>query len=218
MTLSDAALTDLSTALDELGLTTDGGAQDARLERYIEAASAGVASYCNRTFERDDAITEKVAGNGRPRILLDRTPLLSITSITIDSSTVASDEYEIERALVGSIYKESLWPADASMGHWITKDPIAGSEDQNITVVYSGGYVTRKQNADGDFSAADVSVPLDLEDAVLQLVTSRWRAKGRDQAIKSQTLLGGAVAYGEGGAFSADVVRLLSRYRRLVGC
>jgi hypothetical protein len=39
------------------------------------------------------------------------------------------------------------------------------------------------------------SLPYDLEDAVVQLVVYRYRSKGRDQSIASESLLNASVSY-----------------------
>lgn len=218
MALSDAALTDLSTALDELGLASDGGDIDRRVERYIEAASAEVARYCNRVFQRSDAITESVAGTERTRILLSRRPLIAITSVTVDDAALASSEYKIDSASAGTLFRESGWSWDANASHWITKDPAPGEDDRNIVVVYKAGYVTRAQaNPGGTFAGQSVTLPLDLEDAVLQIVSSRHGARGRDPNIKAESLLGASVTYGNDvGGMTESIRRTLDRYRSII--
>ena len=214
MALDASALTTLAAALDELDLVSDGGAQDARLERYIAAASDFLARECRRTFYRADAIVEDLPAFGSAYILVSRTPVLSVASITYRGSTIAASDYSVRDAEAGMIYRAAGWPWSASRFPSITWPPVPGSEAAVVRVTYSGGYVTPAQVA----TFGTRTLPYDLEDACLAIVATRFSRRGRDLSVKSESLLSHSVAYadGEDGGMLPPIVRdVVARYARV---
>lgn len=211
MAVASNALVTLTTVLDELGLTSDGGTQDARLERYINSASAAIASYCNRVFQYEAGIVEKVAGYGSPRLYLSRTPILSISSITLDGSTLNSSDYELDDS-AQYLYREDGWIWTASVQSAVRPQKIPFTEDKDFTVTYTGGYITQQQDDD---AVGTRTLPYDIEDAALQMVTDRWRSQGRDRSIKAEKLGDASITYGSW-ELSPEVVSVLKNYKRPV--
>ena len=214
MALPASALTTLATVLDELNLTSDsGGAQDTRLERYIQTASAQIAAYCGRTFERADAIAEAVATFGWTKLLVNRTPIIAVTSVVVDGSTLSASDYSIDDANTGSLFRATGWPWSASRFGGIAQGPAPGQEERATVVTYSGGYVTPQQVVLGTFTPR--TLPYDLEDACVQLVTSRYRAKARDVRERARSYEASGMNYGEA-LFPPEVMVLLQRHVRVV--
>jgi len=99
---------------------------------------------------------------------------------------------------------------DAKRGWLIRLDSFTGIsvkwEAEPTTVIYQAGFDT---------------VPADLEDACLRLVTSRFRAKGRDPMLveRSQGQMVGVERYwvgqapGQKGAFAPEIIALIDQYR-----
>ncbi len=98
---------------------------------------------------------------------------------------------------------------DAARGWLIRLNSWTGSsqmwEAQPITVTYQAGYP---------------SIPGDLVDACLRLVTARFKARGRDPMLIEQTQQGSGsqhywvgIAHGQHGAFAAEIESLISQYR-----
>lgn len=192
MALGASALTTLQAALDELDLVSDGGACDARLERYISSASDFIARECRRTFFRADAIVETLPAFGSAYILVSRTPILSVSAITYRGSALT--DYSVRDAEAGMVYRAAGWPWSASRLPSITWPAVPGSEAAVVQVTYSGGYVTPAQV--DTFGAR--TLPYDLEDACLALVVARFARRGRDPSVKSEALLSHSVTYADG--------------------
>lgn len=187
VSLSLHALTTLEAVKEELNISAGDASQDTYLARLINAASEAIERYCDRHFEKASLI-EKVAGQGSQRILLSRTPILSVTSVTLSGSVLAPSEYEVE-AEAGMIYRSTGWPWSAMHRPGIVQDPYPGSETKNIEVTYTGGYVLPK---DEDLTANPPVVrtlPYDLEEACIATVKTWFRAKGADLNRTSRRLM-----------------------------
>lgn len=213
MSLDASALTTLQTALDELDLVSDGGAQDARLERYIAAASDFLARECRRTFYRGDVV-ESLPAFGSAYLLVSRTPIVSVSAITYSGSTIAASEYSVRDADAGMIYRAAGWPWSASSLPSITWPAVPGTEAAVVQVTYTGGYVTPAQVA----TLGARTLPYDLEDACLAIVATRFARRGRDLSVKSEALLSHSVAYAdgeEGGMMPAIVRDVVAKYARV---
>ncbi len=213
MALATNALTMITTVEDELNIST--GTQDALLTRYINSASTTIETFCNRKFYYEVDIEEYIKGYGDPRLKVNRPPLTAIDSITYDGSTVDSSSYEIEGSGdTGFIRHEtSTWLWTLNTSTYIVPSPIVGTERPNYLVTYTGGYITPQQ--DNDDGALTRNLPYDLEDACIQLVSYRYRAKGRDPTIKSEKLLSASITYQDVGttALPDSVQDLLTPYR-----
>lgn len=223
--LAAGALTTLVTMLDELALTGDGGAQDARLERFINAATALVESHCARRFARVDEIEESLRPRGTVYLWPERAPILTVHSITVDGAELAATDYEIHDVRPGTpgkLFRASSWPSSAARLTGITYPPLPGTESANVVVNYDGGYVTPHQVAleeakdPGDQVAAYLTrtLPHDLEDAVVMLVTSRWKSRGTDRRITSEAYENATLTFG-GVPLPKEVLSILSHYGRI---
>lgn len=215
MALGADALTTVAVLLDEVAAAAN-ATTTARAERYIEAASAFAASVCNRSFARADVVDEQHRGMGTPFIFLRRTPIVTVTEVTIDEAVADASTYRIEAVggVPQALFRKIGWPSSAAFGTPVDFEPIAGTQGADIAVTYSGGWVTPQQAADGAFSGAPRTLPADLEDAVVQLATSRWRGKGVDVRVRSQGNEASAVTFG-GEPVPPEVLAILRRYQRI---
>ncbi len=145
--LADNALTTLARVKEDLGIAVGVTTYDERLKRAINAASQSIESYCGRIFQRNTAITEKVAGYGRNRLRVSRTPLNGVTSIAYDGIYLASDSIEVDDARAGIIHVEGgvYWTAYAKGD--ISHGPLPGTERKLYTIVHDAGWVSPKQEA-----------------------------------------------------------------------
>lgn len=220
MAVAADALTTLTAVCEELKITSPDADTTSFLERAINGASARVVSHCGRSFHRVDGIEEKVKGFGSPRIRLARTPILTVTSIVIDGTTIDDDDFHIEDAAPGdalgprSISKPGGFPWTAERGPGISQSPVPGTEDSSrIVVTYDGGFVTPTQAAAGGaFEGEDRTLPWDLEEAVIKLVATRWRSKGRDLSVVAQSSEASGFTFD--GRLPPDVVALLAPFTR----
>lgn len=212
MALSENCLTTIATMEGELGIAS--GAEDAYLTRLIEAATKRIEGYCNRVFKQTAAIAESCKGYGTPHLVVARPPITSIASITYDDATVSSDDYKILDAQAGIIYNAGGWYNTSSTIANIESDPVPGTEDILYVVTYKGGWVTPAQTGTRD-------LPYDIEQACIELVVSKYRSKGRDPNITSESLMSAGVGYRVAGAddqdtdLPASIKDVLRQYRRV---
>lgn len=213
--VDEVAFATLETLRDELGLADN--SQDGRLERYDLQASAAIQAYCDREF-RKEATTERLQGSGTQRLVLSRTPLVSIASVVIDGETIDADEYEIEDAAAGILYRENGWPRlDNVVAGSISRDSMAGTGKADIVVTYTGGYVLPND------TVGTRNLPVELEQACILTVTSLFRGRGRDRAVASKATGDASISYrlpnqiigvGAGGVIPDEAVGLLAKFRR----
>ncbi len=215
---ADQNLVSLADVQDELKNTAS--ADVAFLTRAIRQASVSIANYCNRVFLAE-TVSEEFRGRGAfyafygsgqylasladgsnaqhagDPIMLARTPVASVTSVTEDGILLtAGTDYEV----------------DAARG--FLRRLFAGLERQwafnTLVVVYVAGY-------------ASGAVPDDLQDAALRLITARYRARGRDPLMKSSEAQGlGRQEYWVGappsvkGGFPQEIAAILDSYCEVV--
>jgi hypothetical protein len=212
--LASNALTTLAAVNDELALTSDsGGAQDQRVERYINEASAAFASFCGRVFEHDDAIVENVKSRGSHVLRVTRRPLVEVTSIVIDDAEVDPEDFVSDEA-AGTIYRATPWPDTAVRERTITQGRRPGSEDASrIVVTYAGGFLTPAQVAVGGVYAGETrTLPYDLEGACIRMAASRWRRRGTDVAVATENGQNAGRSF-HAGPFPPEVLAVLAAYR-----
>lgn len=172
--LTPAASQDLATleaAKAELGVV--GTADDATIERMIRQASGDIADFCDRVFIAEDVREQWTfdacywSGDfwryyDEP-LKLARWPVISITSITDDEGALLSAGYELDPA------RGLLWRRRGDLrSSWWSK---------RVTVDYRGGYEPG-------------TVPAPLERVCLDLIRRNWHGRGRDPALRSETVPG----------------------------
>lgn len=219
MSLNVHALTTYATVRDELGLT--GTQEETALERMINAASEAIENICGRHFEYGSAVVERVRGEGNYRIMLSRTPVLSITSITEItqagdiSYTYDTATYDLEDAGSGFVYREIGWPWTAQRAMDIGQLSVTETERARVIATYAGGWVTPQQAVNDNTLTR--SLPSDLEEACIMSVVSMWRKRGIDRDISSANADSGpTVSYRTAGEIiPAEALKLISRYRRV---
>lgn len=194
---------------------------DSRLPRLIAAASAAILRHLNRPqLHYSAAYEETLAGHGRHRLVLGLCPVLDVTSVTIDGSTISADSYELEDAEAGLLYRSARWPWTGYTRGGLPPqtDRDAGSEEACITVTYEGGYVTPAQAAEVGWAGPARSLPYDLEEACVQAVVNLYRRGGDAAGIASESLGAYSVSYripdGAGGLLPDSVLAQLARYVR----
>lgn len=192
-------LTSLANAKAELGITVT--TYDTILARYVKSASIAAAQYCNRVFVVETVqdkffrlVNSARMFYSRPDVLqLSRWPIVdAVTSVVEDGTTL----------VVGTDFLTDLTNGQ------LTRIDSSGLRRawcaSIITVQYDAGYET---------------IPADIEDAVLRMVSSRYSAKGRDRNVKQETVDGVGsrqfwIATGnEAGNLSPDVADILDNYR-----
>ncbi len=206
-----ASLTTLATVKTELGLTSTD--KDDYLQYLIKVSSEHLSRKCNREFHYSAAWTEAVPAYGSSRLIVTHTPVISVASVTYYDGVVDSAGYILSDSVKGWIFNRSGWRSSISrLVNVAADDTYAGSESNDYTVVYAGGYVTPQQVI--DTPALTRTLPYDLEHACVQHVASLFLNRGQDRRIASDGLMSYNVTYRDADELPvfAAVVR---RYRRV---
>lgn len=190
-------LTSLDAVKGELSISD--GSKDDVLKRYITSASAAVSQYCNRKFQAetikdefwpDRDLSPVIAGVDV--VQLTRGPVVSVASVTDNGVPLT---------------ETSGFRVDYDNAQVFRLDDLAYPRrwcGWPIAVQYVGGFET---------------IPPDVEDAVIRMVTRRYSAKGRDPNLKQQNIPGVLeqswwIATGaESGNMTPDIADILDNYR-----
>src|SRR5262249_40930765 len=166
---NETALTTLERVKQELSIS--GSESDALLTRKIDEASSDIEAHLARTFRRE-TLTETVWGNPgcAEYLVLERWPVVSITSVHVDDVLVPAAEYRLDPE-AGILYR-----LDAS-GY-----PCVWVWCKKVVIVYVGGYLLPGQT--------DSDLPPAVEAGAIALVQSFWLSRGRDPLVRSESVPG----------------------------
>lgn len=218
--VATTALTTLATVKTELGIL-DSSLDDV-IARLINAASVRILRATGRRrLAYSAAYVEDVAGYGTGSLVLSLTPVRSVASLSFDGSAQTTSDLELPAFNAGEdndgIVRRSggfLWTA-ATAGESVTGQGVIGSERRLYRVTYAGGFICPGQATAGP-PALVRDLPEDLEQACIDLVTSLYRRRGRDQGITAESILGESVAYDTtAGDMPASVWTAIAPYMRL---
>lgn len=185
-----ADLSSLANIKEYLGIPTGTTEDDALLGSLLTRVQDFVRSYLGRTITDEGTITEHHDGLGKPYILLKEYPILTLTSVHDDpdrqfgsSSLIASTDL-IQETELGIIRRKFEVPFQ--------------DYKKNVQVVYTGGYAT---------------VPGAVEQAVIELVASKYKKRGRI-GIQSRSLKDGSRTFFSSRDFTTEQKSLLAPFRR----
>ena len=199
MALADNALTTVDTVKDDLGIT--GTEFDSYIERQINVYSEKIEKYCKRRFKKQE-YTEKYEGNNTLRLSLKNYPILSVSALTIDTEIVDVNDVIISKNQTNIYYGETSsnfsgkynplgFPKNA------LRAGISYTETNNILldteVTYTAGYVLPKDDGLPD----PRTLPFDLEQACIDMVSYAKNNRTNPQGVKSRKLLSGSITFGE---------------------
>lgn len=195
---SNKALATLARVKSELGIT--GSTNDALLTSKILEASSDIEGHLARTL-RKETISELFWGlrGCADALILDRNPVASITSVTVDDVLLDASEYRLDGA-AGLLYRLS----DGSPSKW--------SFGKAVTVVYIAGFKMPDEGSDTDLPPA-------LQAACVELVSSYWASRGRDPSVREEDIPGVLrTVYWVGGAgeLPPSVETKIGPWRKLV--
>lgn len=217
--ISPAKARDLTTAANaraDLGLPA-GAPTDEQLRRFIAQASASAASFCRRTFGRK-TVRERFEIDWRRRcdeddegFLLSCAPAVRISTVKVDSLTLAPSAYELVEQPAHPV---SLF----YLRHLVDGEPRDWT-GRCVTVEYEAGWLLPGETRGGPATTAP-DLPADVERAVIQLVGAAASASGRDMMVKSEDVEGiGSFSYYVQGANAAlphpEAEATLAQYRRM---
>jgi len=153
-------LTGVETARKELSI---GSSDPDRLGRLIDAVSDLIVR-THLSFARQ-RYSEKLAGKGRNRLVLARTPIAVIESVKLDDSAITN--FSVLDAEAGILYREGGWRWTIQTGFRddaiaVTSPiPSVGFEQPDFTVEYSAGYLLPDDDRTGttySFATSDNSI------------------------------------------------------------
>lgn len=194
-------LTSVERIKQELGITVI--AYDNLLEAKIKEAGSDIQAYLNFTIAREtvrETFRPEFGDGLAPQLILDRTPVAMVTSVTIDDVALDPSEYEYN-AFSGLLYR-----LDTS-GY-----PCSWAFYKSAVIEYSGGYALP------DDTASDLEPA--IESGAVELVSQFWQSRGRDPMIKSESVPGVMdVSYwvssiGDAGELPPSVIAKIARFRR----
>lgn len=190
-------LTTLDVVKDELGIAD--GKSDATLKRYLGWASAALSAECNRVFAAE-TVQDKVwpatglspLSSGFEVLQLSRFPVIAVVSLTEDGvALVEGTDFVVDKA-AGQVWRLS---SGGRLMCWGSAPKV---------VVFKAGFE---------------QIPGDLQDAATRMVRNRFRAKGRDSYLMSESIPGVRdarwwIATGDdAGNVPPDIADLIDSYR-----
>ena len=191
-------------------------ASDAQLARLVTAASAMVARAVGYPLHRNDA-TERPVGGG-VYLWLDAGAVQTLRAVREDGVALDASDYVLDDGRNGRLLRVGgVWPVRtvATAGVYpVCLISVPGRVEVDVTA----GYVTPGQHALSAVEFPAVTLPPELEQATLEVLTGLWRAKGRDPNVTSIAL--GGASYGFSGAASAIpplAMQMISAHRKSGG-
>ena len=187
-------MADLITAARAMQSPSLAGADPALLASLISAASAAADRYCGRLFD-SAARTEIYDGTGDRYLMLRAFPLTSVNNITVtdesgNTYTIATADLTLHLGRGEIRIKAGASASDCS---------YFPTGFQNISVPYTGGYLT---------------VPADVQQAVVHITEAMLLANDQGGDLDSEKLGDYAVSYGNDEEGISTVARqLLGSYR-----
>lgn len=168
-------LTTVEAVVETLDLSpTDRSTHSQFINALISRASDFIKTYTNRVFAKE-TVTETLVSTGAPILVLSRTPIVSITSVTFDNTTVIDpSEYVIEDAGAGFLYREKGWAGTQfDVGSFTRLRSRYGRYDWKVQ--YVGGYDLPPSTS--------ANLPADVGQACIELVKYWFLNRSRDGRI-----------------------------------
>lgn len=189
-------LTTVAAVKADLGIT--GSDQDAQLGTLIDQYSAAIVGWCDRPFALEtvrETLFERCRSDG---LMLSRWPIVSITSVAIDGTTLNPADYVADK-VTGILYRRS---ATAHGAYWPAGESV---------VEFSAGYILPGDD--------DRTLPHDVERAAIMLVKGALAYSRADLAVRSIEVQDIETVnfwnLNQGGDMPLHIQGLLSGYRRL---
>jgi hypothetical protein len=201
-------LTTLEAVKTDLEIPLADTSKDAILNSLIADASDEIQRefqfLCRQTYR------ETLPGYGSTRLMLSRTPIVSVSSITHNSEPIT--DYVIENKEAGFLYRRLGWCWTASLGWKITGYVIPNSEDPQFQVEYVAGFLAADQPGS--------DMPGEIQRSATDTMKDWFLTLKRAADVQSKSVGDLSITYVTGnGAKMAIPARAMSRlekWRRLV--
>lgn len=171
------------------------GAEAAELQLLITAVSAWITNYCSRNFVGVVAYSETRHGNGRDSMPLAEQPLVSITSLTIDNGAPIAQQ-----------------SAPGQSGWFIP--PRSGKLGSNLVALKGYCFNRGRYNVQISYTAGWATVPVDVAQACIEIVTAAYKRGARDPALASQAVENQTTAFSQA-AITPAAMAMLNPYRKV---
>lgn len=197
-------MTTVATVRRELGDAAASTA-DEDLRRWIQQHSAAAVRYINRKIAKETVLDvfradwPRSNGSGVQKpvdvLMLSRWPVVSITSLVEDGTTLTADDYEVVEDT------GELWRLD--------DDARVCWANSKISVTYQAGWEMVDE------------LPADLERAVIEMVKGSFFSSARDPYLKQENVPGvleqsfAIGSAGDNSAIAPAALALLDPYRRV---
>lgn len=209
--------TRLSTVKGVLGIQHD--ELDGFITRQIRVYSELFDTMCGKSFYFEEEIEERVGiQRSQQRIILEKTPIKEVFEVhdQLTGKTYEEDFYFIEDKKSGFLTTKNFWKPTTSKSANITGNPPT-SPLEMVIVKYSGGYVTPSQAKTDPQKTR--TLPFDLEEAIIQGVTSAVTFKGVDGSVEQISVGDGTTRLGsiEGGSRNIPEYfrEMVQKYRKI---
>jgi|TARA_R110000803_G_scaffold210841_1_gene284313 hypothetical protein len=175
----NSELTSLIRIKGELEITAS--TDDPQLVDNIREASALIKAYCGRDFARE-TVTETFVGSGMVDVCLTRTPIISVSALSYDGTTIGSTTFEIQDSEAGILRRiDNIWTNSEYRRQNIERYALpSGAGKNNWSVTYVSGYITPGS------TSGQRTLPFDIERACIETVKSFYLRRGDDPRLKHQ--------------------------------
>lgn len=223
--LEPYALTTLSRVEMDLGIAIEPDDED-RWRTWINRASAQVARHCNRKLHREAEQVDTLPGTSTPYLVLSRPPINSdpedIEAEWIGNAVLVPEgEIMIDSRDAGVLRRGALWTAIAQPRGGYAGGTMAGTSEPSWRVTYDGGWITPAQSEEqgGPFEGETITLPPDIEQAVLDMLSVWDAAQGKPRNLIKETIGPASETYGPDGVrgLPGSLERLLAPYVLPVG-
>ena len=209
---SELKLTQLTTVKTEFDIS--GSDDDTFLTTLIGEASDFMRRYTGRKFERE-SLTETLPGTGMVDLFLTRTPVVTLTSVTLNNVLVPSDEYTLENADTGQVIHHddgappaaAVWPLSARPSSGLSQHVQWGSFANNISVVYVAGFLLPGES--------QPTLPNDLERACIELVKWFYERRKGDPSVRFEKIGDSAQALEINKQIPLTISMILDRWKQV---
>lgn len=177
-------------------MTIPDTSNDVLLTRLISAASAFLINWLNRSVLQGTYTAEKYNGNGKVVLHLNNWPIQSVSQLLVNGVIVQASPDGLSN---GYVFDDKfIYLLGANVNSF--PPGVFGKGIRNISVTYVAGYAT---------------VPLDIEQACIELVSLKFKERGRI-GIQSQQVPGQASVSYSPRDLGKDTKAMLQNYRSVV--
>ena len=163
---------------------TDKGEDNELLDQLIASVTSIFTSYCGIDQFQSKEYTEYQDGNGTLFLFPNRTPIISVSHLYLDSDWAFESGSEFAIGVYTVIDNRYI----------AMREDILTEGIQNVKIVYTAGYVT---------------VPQDIQLACIKEVGKEFQRKG-EQDITNRSLNDGSVTFEKG--LMKSTIEVLNRY------